>query len=272
MGTDRRGRASPGGNQGRASLRAWLRRRPRPAEPREIEPIWLEPCPDPLVAALPDTAPGPHARYETRESISLSFVAGLQRLPPRERAMLVLRDVLGFDAAEVADMLDTTEASVDSALEGAREAFEGQLPTQPREGAPPPDSPRERELVGRFADAFESRDLRRLTALLTVDATLTMPPAPVAYEGPEAISAFLRERSFWSPERRVRMVPTRANGQPALAYYVGHRAGGDLWAHGLLVLTLDGDRVAAVARFGESVLQRFELPPTLRDPEPVRRR
>jgi len=241
------------------------RQEPRPPpEPQDAEPIWLEPCPDALMDGLPDAPPGTDARYDRRESMSLSFVAGLQQLPPLVRATVVLRDVLGFTAEEVADMLDTNEGSVHSAIVRARDALDGLLPARHGEAAPPPGSARERELVGSFAEAFEARDLRRLTAVLSEDVCLTMPPAPVAYEGYEAIGRFLAGRSFWSPSARVRMLATRANGQPALAYYVGPRDGELLRGHGLLVLTLEGDRVAAVARFGEGLLERFDLPRTLR--------
>ena len=175
----------------RASLRAWLyriatnrclnvlrdsARRPHgrpatgglpfdpPPPTRMGEVLWLEPYPDVLLDALPDAAPGPEARYETREAVGLAFVTALQRLPPRQRAVLVLRDVLGFRAAEVADMLDTSEATVNSALQRARAALEARLPPA-RERAPAPDSPAERALAGSFADAFEAGDVDRVVAL-----------------------------------------------------------------------------------------------------------
>jgi RNA polymerase sigma-70 factor (TIGR02960 family) len=241
------------------------RQHPRPPpEPLDVEPIRLEPCPDALLEGLPATTPGPDPRYEGRESMSLPFVAGLQRLPPLERATVVLRDVLGFTAAEVADILDTSEGSISIAIERARSALESLLPEQGGEPAPPPGSESERELMRRFAEAFEARDLERLAAVLTDGVQLTMPPAPIAYEGHEAIGRFLETRSFWSPAARVRLVATRANGQPAFAYYVGARDDELLRAHGLLVLTLQGDRVSAVARFGESIHSRFGLPLALR--------
>src|SRR5919201_939424 len=183
----------------RASVRAWLyriatnrsldalrasRRRPEdlqrmtevPAPTRRAEPIWLEPFPDVLLEGIPDEAPGPEARYETREAIALAFIVGLQHLPPQQRAVLVLRDALGFRAAEVADMLDTSEASVNSLLRRARAAFEGRLPAAGRERAPLPNSRREREIVGRLEDAFEAGDTNGVAALLPDDAWLTMPP------------------------------------------------------------------------------------------------
>jgi hypothetical protein len=144
-----------------------------------------------LLEDLPDTSPGPEARYETREALALAFAAGLQHLPPRQRAVLVLRDVLGFRAAEVAGILDSSEVSVNSALQRARAALDARLPAADRELAPLPRSPRERELVGRFVDAFESADVERVVALLTDDAWLTMPPEPLEYQGRAAIARFL---------------------------------------------------------------------------------
>ncbi len=187
----------------RASVRAWLYRiatnrcldalrvRKRQAEPmtqppeptRMSEPIWLEPYPDVLLEGLEDVAPGPDARYEMREAIALAFVAGLQHLAPQQRAVLVLRDVLGYRAREVAEMLGTSEPSVNSLLQRARAAFETRLPAVGRERAPLPSSRREREIVGRFADAVEDGDTARLVALLTDEAWLTMPPEPYEYQG-----------------------------------------------------------------------------------------
>ncbi len=204
--------------EGRASVRSWLyriatnrclnalrdrSRRPRevqamvePPEPtRQIEPVWLEPYPDVLLEDIPDRSPGPEARYEAREAVELAFIVALQDLPPRQRAALVLRDVLGFRTAEVADMLDTSEASVKGALQRARAALGARLPAADRDRAPQPNSARERELVGRFADAVESGDVDDVVSLLTDDALLTMPPQPLEYQGHEAIAAFLRHRA-----------------------------------------------------------------------------
>jgi RNA polymerase sigma-70 factor (TIGR02960 family) len=274
--------------EGRASLRAWLYRiatnrclnalrdsgrRPSdlrtqsfPEPTRRGEPIWLEPYPDVLLEGLADLAPGPEARYETKEAIALGFVTGLQHLPPRQRAVLVLRDVLGFRAAEVADMLESTEASVNSALQRAREALDARRPAAGREGAPLPRSQRERALVGRFADAFERGDIERVVALLTDDAWLTMPPEPFEYQGHEAIAAFLTYLEFWQEPRGVRLVPTRANAQPAFGYYLKDPRAPIAHARGLLVLTLEGDRISAITRFGDtSVFPQFGLPRTLPD-------
>ena len=210
----------------RASLRAWLyriatnrclnalrdsARRPQragsslpfePPEPTRLaEPLWLEPYPDALLEDLPDAAAGPEARYETKEAVGLAFVSGLQQMAPRQRAVLVLRDVLGFGAAEVAEMLDSSEASVNSALQRARATLDARLPAD-RTRAPLPRSARERDLVARFAAAFESDDVDGVIALLTDDAWVTMPPEPYEYHGAEAIGRFLRDRVVSRAGRR----------------------------------------------------------------------
>jgi RNA polymerase sigma-70 factor (TIGR02960 family) len=232
---------------------------PEPA--RRTEPTRYEPCPDALIEDLPDTAPGAEARYEARESLALAFVAGLQRLPPRERAVLVLRDVLGFRAAEAAEILNSSEVSVDGALQRARAALDGELPARDRDRAPPPRSPRERDLVGRFVDAFENADTDRVVALLTDDAWLRMPPEPLEYQGHEAIARFFLSLSWWG--QPIRMVPTRANGQPALGCYRADPGTGTMRGTGLVVLTLEGDRISAITRFSPGLFPLFGLPPTL---------
>jgi RNA polymerase sigma-70 factor (TIGR02960 family) len=274
------------GYQERDSLRAWLyriatnrclnalrdsRRRPRevPTFPFEVpeptrpgEPLWLEPYPDALLEGIPEVSPGPEARYETKEAVTLAFVAALQRLPPMQRAVLVLRDVLGFRAAEVAEMLEGSAVSVNSALQRARAALESGHPID-RERAPLPRSARERELVARFADAVESGDVDGMVSLLTDDALLTMPPQPLEYQGHEAIAAFLRSRE----EERgapLRVVPTRANTQPAFACYLPD-ADAIGRPRGLFVLTLAGDAATAITWFTDSgVFGHFGLPPTVR--------
>jgi RNA polymerase sigma-70 factor (TIGR02960 family) len=274
--------------EGRASVRSWLYRiatnrcldalRTRSRRPREVpamqherapeptgrfEPIWLEPYPDVLLEGIPDRSPGPAARYEARESIELAFIVALQGLPPRQRAALVLRDVLGFRTAEIAEMLDTGEASVKGALQRARAALGARLPAADRDRAPRPNSARERQLVGRFADAFQRGDVDEVVALLTDDALLTMPPWPLEYQGHEAIAAYLSYRA----ERRgtLLVVPTRANTQPALGLYLPDAQAAIAQPYGLIVLTLEGDRIAAITRFGDTALfGHFGLPRTLR--------
>ncbi len=235
---------------------------PPPEPTRRTEPLWLQPYPDALLDDLPDTAPGPEARYETREAVTLAFVTGLQRLPPRQRAVLVLRDVLGYPAAQAADMLAVSEVSVNSALRRARATLAAQLPAG-RDSAPAPRSARERELTSRFADAFEAADTERLVALLTGDARLTMPPEPLEYQGQAAIAEFFQTRPQWKTQV-ARLVPARANHQPAFGYYRTDPPAPVRDAHGLIVLTLAGSRISAITRFGEnSLFPRFGLPRTL---------
>jgi RNA polymerase sigma-70 factor (ECF subfamily) len=236
---------------------------PPPEPTRRTEPLWLQPYPDALLDDLPDTAPGPEARYETREAVTLAFVTGLQRLPPRQRAVLVLRDVLGYPAAQAADMLAVSEVSVNSALRRARATLAAQLPAAGRDSAPAPRSARERELTSRFADAFEAADTERLVALLTGDAWLTMPPEPLEYQGQAAIAEFFQTRPQWKTQV-ARLVPARANHQPAFGYYRTDPPAPVRDAHGLIVLTLAGSRISAITRFGEnSLFPRFGLPRTL---------
>ena len=234
-----------------------------PEPTRTGEPLWLEPYPDALLEGLAETAPGPEARYEMKEAVTLAFVAALQQLPPRQRAVLVLRDVLGFHAAEVAEMLDSSEFSVNSALQRARATLEIRLPAD-RDRPPLPGSPRERELAARFAGAVESGDVDGMVSLLTDDALLTMPPLPLEYQGLEAIAGFLsyREEARGTP---LRVVPTRANTQPALACYLPDADAGIARPRGLFVLTLDADAVAAITWFADTALfEHFGLPRTVR--------
>jgi RNA polymerase sigma-70 factor (TIGR02960 family) len=272
--------------EGRSSLRAWLYRiatnrclnalrdsgrRPVevihefPSPTRMVEPLWLEPYPDTMLDAVADFAPGPEARYETKESVALAFITGLQHLPARQRAVLVLRDVLGFSAAEVGMMLDSSEASVNSALQRARATLDARLPAS-RERAPLPRSVRERELLGRFADAFQQGDVGAIVEMLTDDALLTMPPQPAEYIGHEAIREFLADRFATHAGRRVRLVPTRANGQPAFGHYIEDAHTPIVRFFGVIVLTLEGDRIAGLTRFGDTgILPHFGLPRSLRD-------
>jgi RNA polymerase sigma-70 factor (ECF subfamily) len=268
---------------GRSSLRSWLYRiatnrclnalrdggrRPHVVEPiaappeptRRAAPTWLEPYPEALLAGLADEEPGPAARYERKEAVGLAFVTALQHLPPRQRVVLVLRDVLGFRAAEVADLLGTTQPAVTSALQRARAGLESGLPDADEAPAPLPGSPGERELVGRFADAVESGDVPGVVALLTDDAWLRMPPQPFEYQGHEAIAHFLDDRADVRG-RPLRLVPTRANGQPAFGCYLPDTAAGIVRPYGLMVLTLAADRVSTITWFGDTALFRhFGLP------------
>jgi RNA polymerase sigma-70 factor (TIGR02960 family) len=236
---------------------------PPPEPTRRTEPLWLQPYPDALLDDLPDTAPGPEARYEAREALALAFVVGLQRLPPRQRAVVVLRDVLGYPAAQSADMLAISQVSVNSALQRARVTLAAQLPAPSRDTAAAPRSARERELTSAFADAFEAADTERLVALLTDDAWLTMPPQPLEYQGHAAIAGFFQTRAWWG-NRVARLVPTHANGQPAFGLYLAGPQPSAAHAHSLIVLTLAGSKICAITRFGDDNLSsHFGLPQVL---------
>lgn len=279
--------------EGRSSVRTWLYRiatnrslnalrdrgrRPRSLQaPREGTPapppptrlgesVWLEPYPDVLFEGVADRSQQPEARYETREAIGLAFVAGLQRLPPRQRAVLVLRDVLAFRAGEVAEMLSVTEVSVNRTLHRARKGLEQVVPPGRPELAPLAGSREERELVDRFTTAFEAGDVAGVVALLSDDALLTMPPEPLEYQGARAIGLFLSTVPADGALERFRLVPTRANGQPAFGCYLRDEHAPIAHAYGLMVITLSGDRVAAITGFPDtSVFASFGLPRTLRE-------
>ena len=270
--------------EGRASVRVWLYRiatnrclnalrargrRPKesrmvePPEPTRLsEPYWLEPYPDVLLEGLRGGQLGPEARYEADESIALAFVAALQHLPPRQRCVLVLRDVLGFSTAEVAGILECTEGAAKGALQRARSTLRGRLERGPAEEASLPPSRRVRELVSRFATAVESGDIESVVALLADDAWLTMPPEPYEYQGHAAIARFLDDRGRRRGANLV-LVPTGANGQPAFGCYLPDPHGAIAHGYGLMVLTLRGDRISAITWFGPAVMAPFGLPRTL---------
>ena len=270
------------GFERRASIRTWLyriatnrclnalraaKRRPtkecdipgvEPPEPTRLgEIVWLEPFPDALLEGAIDVPPGPEARYEQTESMSLAFVTALQVLPPRQLAVLVLRDVLGFQAKEVADMLDSTVDSVKSALKRARASMAA---TAGREPPPAPDSPTEDALVAKFVSAYESADLDALVTLLTDEVFVSMPPMPLEYQGRDVVARF--SASIFRSGRRFDLVPTRANGQPAFGAYL-RAPNGIRHGTGLVVLTLTGNRICAITRFENSVLPWFGLPRSL---------
>ena len=221
------------------------------------EPWWLEPYPD---ALMDDVALGPEARYDARESIALSFVAGLQRMPTQQRAALVLSDVLGFSASEVAEMLESTPASVNSALQRARAKVEnlGGVPDH----VPRARSEDEAKAVDRFVDSFQRGDLEGVIALLSDDAKFVMPPEPFEFRGPRVIAEFLDSRGFWGQD--LKLVPTRANNQPAFGYYLPDPNADVHRASGIMVLTVRAEQISAITRFGDrSLLALFGLPRTV---------
>lgn len=272
-----------GGFEGRASLRTWLykiatnrclnarrsaSRRPAkewdvpnvepPAPTRLGEVLWLEPYPDALLEGAIAVPPGPEARYEQNESISLAFMTALHVLPLRQVAVVVLRDVLGFRASEVADMLDATVESVNSALKRARATLQRrQSSTAGSEPPPFRGSSSEDALVAKFVSAYESADLDSLVALLTDDVFTSMPPMPFEYEGRDFVAGFFA--SIFASGRKFDLIPTRANGQPAFGAYV-RASTGISHGTGLFVITLAGDRICALTRFENSVLPSFGLP------------
>jgi RNA polymerase sigma-70 factor (ECF subfamily) len=272
--------------EGRSSLRSWLytiatnvclkaiERRPKlvlpidygpaadphdgPAQPI-IEAVWVEPYPDERLG-LNDALAGPEARYEQRESIELAFIAALQHLPARQRAVLIMRDVLGFSAREAAEALDTTPGSVDSALQRAHKTVDERLPEQSQqatlralgdEGL--------REIVDGFVAAWERSDIDAVVAMLADDATMTMPPVPTWYQGRGAVAAFLRGWALAGTAPR-RMVPTRANGQPAFGHYSWDADRDAFIPHAIHVLTLDGPVIAEITAFlTPDAFERFGL-------------
>jgi RNA polymerase sigma-70 factor (TIGR02960 family) len=272
--------------EGRASLRTWLykiatnrclnarrsaKRRPAtaydipgvdPPEPTRLgEVTWLEPFPDALLEAAIDAPLGPEVRYEQSESISLTFVTALQALPHRQLAALILCDILGFEASEVAGMLESTVDSVNSALKRARANLQERRPTTgDRQPPPPPGSPSEDAIAAKFVRAWESADVDAVVALLTDDVFISMPPIPNEYEGRDLAASFCA--SIFHAGRRHDLVSTRANGQPAFGVYLRTESGVSQGV-GLYVLALRGDRICAMTRFERSMLVWFGLPPSI---------
>jgi RNA polymerase sigma-70 factor, ECF subfamily len=272
--------------EGRSSLRSWLytiatnvclraiERRPKlvlpadygpPADPEDdqvaplTESVWIEPYPDEQLA-LDDGPAGPDAVYEQRESVELAFIAALQHLPARQRAVLILRDVLGFSAREVAEALDTTPVSIDSALQRAHKTVDARLPERSQQATLRSLGDELRGIVDRFVAAWERADVDALVGMLTEDAALTMPPVPTWFQGREAVAAFLA-RVPLAGRHRWRLVPTRANGQPAFGTYLWDAEHETFAANEIIVLTLDGPRIAEIIAFRSAEpFARFGLP------------
>jgi len=276
--------------EGRASLRAWLYRiatnacfdaldkRPRrtlpaltypagdPHQPLAapiVEPIWLEPYPDDL---LPDTDVDPEARYAVRESVTLAFLAALQGLPPRQRAVLILCDVLDWRAGEVAELLETTVSAVNSALHRARTTMAQRNTAQALAATRlTPVDEATQSVLAQYVTAWEAADVVGLTTLLREDAVFSMPPIPSWYRGRAAIEAVAMAMAFSGDARdRWRLTPIRANAQPAFGVYQRDEPGGAYRAFGIQVLTIDGGQITDITTFVDPTLfARFTLPDTL---------
>ena len=272
------------GFEGRSSVRTWLYRIatnrclnqlrssgrrpvasaplpvPAPEPTRLGEVPWLQPYPDLLLDGLPDQAPGPEATYESREAISLAFVTAVQLLPPNQRAVLLLRDVLGYRASETGDMLGLTEDAVTSALKRARSTMAAASTADPP--PPAPGSADERVLLERFVAAFTEHDVDALVALMTDDAWIRMPPLPFEYRGPDAARRFFTAiYPHWS--QIDHLVPIHANGQPAWGEYRRDSISGVLHVTGIYVIALAADRISEMTRFESTLAPCFGLPRTL---------
>ena len=273
--------------EGRSALRTWLytiatnvclkaiERRPKlvlpvdygpPTDPHEgtapplAERVWIEPYPDQQLG-LAEALAGPEARYEQRESVELAFIAALQLLPARQRAVLILRDVLGFSGDEVAAALETTPDAVYSALQRAHKTVDARLPERSQQAtlrALGDDALR--EIVDAFVGAWERGDIETVAAMLAQDAIIAMPPMPTWYRGHDAVAGFLR-RSPLAPGMRWRVVPARASGQLSFGFYLWSDETGRFAAHDIVVLTMQGARIAELTAFLEpEAFRHFGLP------------
>jgi RNA polymerase sigma-70 factor (ECF subfamily) len=278
--------------EGRSSLRSWLytiatnaclrviERRPKrvlpidygpAADPHDglaeplVESVWVEPYPDETLG-LEDGLVGPEARYEQRESVELAFIAALQHLPARQRAVLILRDVLGFSASETAATLATSSPAVDSALQRAHKAVDERLPERSQQAMLRSlDDQGLREIVDRYVDAFEHADVDALVEMLAVDGAFTMPPLPTWFRGREAVAAFLSDHVLAS-DNRWRLVPARANGQLAFGNYRWDEARSIFEPRSLSLLTLGREGIAEITTFidlAPEMMSRFGLPDQL---------
>ena len=274
--------------EGRASFRSWLYRiatnacltalssRSSRVLPESLGPpfhgmleagpatdvAWLEPYPDAALEGIADGAPGPDARYEMRESVQLAFIAAIQLLPPRQRAALLLHDVLGWSASETATHLDSSVASVNSALQRARATLEKQLPAR-RPASTPVANDEQRLLLERYVQSWERADVDGFVALLKEDAVMTMPPWRQWYRGREEIGAFFAWTSRPGGRGPFRLVSTAANGQPAFAFYT-RREGAEWRAHSIQLLAVEDHAIAEMTSFVDaSFFPVFGLPAAL---------
>jgi RNA polymerase sigma-70 factor (ECF subfamily) len=271
--------------EGRSSLRSWLytittnaclraiERRPkrvlpidygptadpheRPGEPL-VESVWIEPYPDTMLA----DAATPAARYEQREAVELAFIAALQHLPGRQRAVLILRDVLGFSARETAEALDATPVSIDSALRRAHKAVEARLPERSQQATLRSLDDRDlKQIVDGFVAAWERADVDALVSMLAQDAVLSMPPVPTWFAGHEAIAAFLAAIPLAPEAPRIRMVPTAANGQVAFGHYSWRAESAAFVPHAITVASLRDTQITGITIFRSAeAFAGFELP------------
>ena len=273
--------------EGRSSLRSWLyriatnaclktiERRPKrvlpidygpAADPHDplaaplVESVWLEPYPDAGIERHVGLA-SPDARYEQREAVELAFVAALQNIPAKQRAVLVLRDVLGFSAREVAETLEMTPAAVDTALQRAHKTVDDRLPARSQQATLHAiGDERLRELVDGFVDAWERADIDTIVAMLADDATITMPPRPTWFRGRAAVESFLRSVAL-APGVRWRLRPVSANGQIAFGEYRWDRTTKQFSAEALTVVTLRDALIADITAFrGPQLFAHFGLP------------
>lgn len=273
--------------EARSSLKSWLyriatnaclktiERRPKrvlpvdygpPADPHDplaqplVESVWLDPYPD-VGLELEDGLSSPDVRYEQRESLELAFVAALQYIPGKQRAVLILRDVLGFSAKEVATTLEMTPAAVDTALQRAHKTVDHRLPVRSQQAnLQALGDKRLRELVERFVDAWEHADVSSVVAMLAQDATIAMPPRPTWYRGQDAVASFLRSVAFGA-EKRWRLLSVNANGQPAFGEYLWNERTQNFVAEAVTVLTVADNLIADITSFRRpDLFAQFGLP------------
>ena len=258
---------------GRASFRAWLYRiatnacldalERRPRRPQAAEVPWLQPYPDALLEGIPASDDGPDAMVVAKETVELAFLVAIQHLPPRPRAVLILRDVLGWPARDTADLLETSVASVNSALQRARGGLKEHLPERRNEWTGEPTEA-QRALLDRYIEASERGDASGIAETLSEDVRFSMPPQPGTWQGRDAVVGGWLEGGFGTEEfGRFRCVLTRANGQPAVANYLCKPGDDTYRAMALDVLRLEDGAIAEIVTFDGDVFETFGLAPAL---------